>query len=403
MPAYADRIASIPRSFIREILKVTAQPDVISFAGGLPNPAFFPVEEIRAATDRVLREEGSRVLQYSTTEGYQPLREWIAARYAKTSALAVSPDEIVITTGSQQGLDLASKVFLNAGDGVIVERPGYIGAIQCFGVFQPRFIEVALAHDGPEIDQLEHALRDDDAKLFYAVPTFQNPSGATWSEHKRRAAAKLMDNADVVFVEDNPYGELRFEGAHPPAIYGLTGARRILLGSFSKTAAPGFRIGWMVTDPQIRHHLVTCKQAADLHASTFDQAVIYRWLADFDFDAHVARIIDAYRKQRDLMVELLRAHFPPEARFASPEGGMFLWVELPPGCDALDLFHLAIKEKVAFVPGRPFFALGGGANTLRLNFSNSDQARLETGMARLGKCLKDYLAQKSGRDSAVAM
>lgn len=396
---YAKRMAVVPRSFIREILKVTQDPSIISFAGGLPNPRFFPAEAIKEAAIKVMEESGASALQYATTEGHPPLREWIAARY-RSRGMPVDPHEVIVTTGSQQGLDMIGKVFLDPGDAVIMERPGYLGAIQAFSMFEPRFVSVPLEDDGVDVAALSAATETDRAKIFYAVPTFQNPSGATYSLEKRRAAAAALRPTDILFVEDDPYGELRFHGTDLPMVSSFIGGRRIMLGTFSKIAAPGFRIGWIVADKEAGHKLVTAKQASDLHTSILAQAILHRFLADNDLDEHIQAIRTAYGRQRDLMVSLARELFPPEVRCTEPEGGMFLWVTLPSGCSAMDLFHVAVREKVAFVPGRPFYVGSDddGDNTLRLNFSNSDEARIEEGMRRLAACLREYLAGKEVAD-----
>lgn len=388
----ASRLAAVRPSFIREILKVTEDPSVISFAGGLPNPDLFPLEALAEATAKVLKDEGTQALQYSTTEGYLPLREWIAARYAGRG-VEVSPDQILITTGSQQGLDLIGKCFVDGGEPVLLERPGYLGAIQAFALMEPRFCTVPLAKDGPELEPLRQVLAKDEPTVFYAVPNFQNPSGVCWSGEKRAAAAEMLERSKTLFVEDDPYGELRFAGvSHPPVSSGQEPNRRIMLGSFSKVASPGLRVGWLVAGPQLRRHLVTAKQAADLHTSTLNQRILARYLADNDLDAHIATIREAYGRHAAVMIRTMEEHFPDEVDFTKPEGGMFLWVTLPEGCSAMALFEKAIEAKVAFVPGAPFYVDGSGDNTLRVNFSNANETMIEEGIRRLADCLKSYLA-----------
>ncbi|MBG0775313.1 MAG: PLP-dependent aminotransferase family protein [Desulfovibrionaceae bacterium] len=390
---FAHRTDSVHRSFIREILKVTARPEIISFAGGLPNPALFPVEAMRQAAGRILGEDGADVLQYSTTEGHAPLREYIAARYKKRFGMIVSPDDILITTGSQQGLDLLGKVFLDRGTPMVVERPGYLGAIQAFSVFEPRFMAVELEKDGPNLDELERAL-DQGARLFYAVTNFQNPSGLTYSLEKRKAVAALMEGRDAVLVEDDPYGELRFAGEFHPPIRALGGDNCILLGTFSKVTVPGFRLGWIVAPKEILSKAVVMKQGADLHTSTLAQRLLYEYLETNDLDAHVERIRQRYGAQCRVMTAACERHFPEGVSFTRPEGGMFLWAALPEGYSAMDLLDKAIARNVAFVPGRPFYVEPGmGENTLRLNFSNSDEARIEEGIGRLGQAMKELLGR----------
>ncbi|QJB58089.1 PLP-dependent aminotransferase family protein [Pseudodesulfovibrio sp. zrk46] len=387
---FARRMSTVHRSFIREILKVTADPEIISFAGGLPNPELFPVASMDEASRQVFAEIGASALQYSTTEGDAGLRKIISERYAKRG-LEVDPDSILVTTGSQQILDIVAKVFLDKGDKVVIERPGYLGAIQAFSIFEPEFVTISLENDGPNLEELEAAFKDG-AKCFYAVPNFQNPSGVSYSLEKRQAVAELLDKYDVLFIEDDPYGELRFMGEDMPSVYSFCKKPSILCGSFSKIAAPGFRIGWVVTEEKtIYDKLVVAKQASDLHTSTVAQAIMRRYMETNDIEAHVQLIKDRYGRQRACMVEMIGKYFPEGVTITEPEGGMFLWATLPEGVSAMDLFDVAIKEKVAFVPGRPFYVDGSGENTLRLNFSNSDEKRIEEGIKRLGNSIRSFL------------
>lgn len=386
MPQFAERVAKAQRSFIREILKVTADPSVISFAGGLPNPASFPVAEIAAAAAKVLYESGPSALQYSTTEGYKPLREWIANRYQTRMGMDVDPSDILITTGSQQALDLVAKVVVNAGDTVVMEKPGYLGAIQAFTIFRPSWRSVPLQDDGPDLAALEQAL--DGAKLFYAVTSFQNPSGLSYSEEKRAAVADLLRHRKVFFLEDDPYGELRFKGRALPPVYKQRPENSMLLGTFSKVAAPGFRLGWIVAKGGIMERLVIAKQAADLHTGSLDQMIVHQFLTDNDFEAHVARIRELYGNQCRVMQEAIARHFPKDVHVTSPEGGMFLWATLPEGASSTELLRLAVARKVAFVPGAAFFVDGTGENTLRLNYSNADAATIDEGIRRLAQCME---------------
>jgi len=381
-------MGTVHRSFIREILKVTADSEIISFAGGLPNPELFPVAAMDTASREVFAEIGSSALQYSTTEGDAGLRAIISERYAKRG-LEVEPDSILITTGSQQILDLCAKVFLDKGDKVVIEKPGYLGAIQAFSLFEPEFVTVSLEDDGPNLVELEDAFKDG-AKCFYAVPNFQNPSGVSYSLEKRKAVAALLDKYGVLFVEDDPYGELRFMGEDLPSVFGFCKTPGILCGSFSKIAAPGFRIGWVVAEKTVYDKLVIAKQASDLHTSTVAQAIMRRYLETNDIESHVALIRERYGHQREVMVEMIKKYFPSEVSITQPEGGMFLWATMPEGFSSMDLFDVAIKEKVAFVPGRPFYVDGSGENTMRLNFSNSDEDRIEKGINRLGKSIISF-------------
>ncbi len=385
MPKFAERMQGAQRSFIREILKVTADPSVISFAGGLPNPESFPVAAI-AAAQAVLAESGAAALQYSTTEGYLPLRQWIAARYKTKKGMDVDPGDILITTGSQQALDLAAKVLINAGDPVVIEKPGYLGAIQAFSLFRPAWRSVPLLDDGPDLDALDAALAG--AQLFYAVTSFQNPSGLSYSEDKRAAVAALLRRHDCFFLEDDPYGELRFAGRDLPPVYAQRPENSLLLGTFSKIAAPGFRLGWIVAQGEIMERLVIAKQAADLHTGSLDQMLVERFLRDNDFEAHVERIRTLYGGQCRAMQASIARHFPKDVHVTAPEGGMFLWATLPDGLSSLKLLKLAVEQKVAFVPGAAFHVDGSGDKTLRLNYSNADEATIEEGIRRLARCME---------------
>ena len=386
MAKFARRMESVQKSFIREILKVTASPEIISFAGGLPNPATFPTLAIGRATEAVLSGEGKAALQYSTTEGYPPLREYIARRYA-AKGVRVNPENILITSGSQQGLDLVAKVLLDEGDRVVIESPGYLGAIQALSMFQPRLVPIAMEQDGIDTEQLAEALDSVNPKLFYSVTNFQNPSGITYSAEKRRRVAELMRRRDTVLVEDDPYGELRFMGDDMPHMGALMDGNMVMLGSFSKIFSPGMRLGWVCAPGDIMERLITAKQACDLHTNSFSQRVLLRYLRDNDIDAHIAGIRSLYRAQRGVMVDAIERHFPAGTEFTKPEGGMFLWVTLPGGLTALELFDRAIQRGVAFVPGDPFYVNRSNVPTMRLNYTNSDEADIERGIARLGEAI----------------
>ncbi|MGZ7118320.1 MAG: aminotransferase-like domain-containing protein [Methanobacterium sp.] len=382
---FADRMKNVHKSFIREILKVTEEPDVISFAGGLPNPKSFPVKEINGAVTKVLSRNGDEVLQYSTTEGYLPLRKYIAERYLK-KGLKVDPDEILITNGSQQGIDLISKVFLNKGDEVLVENPTYLAAIQSFGLFEPQFKSVTLLEDGVDVNALRRMIDKNKIKLFYSVTNFQNPTGITYSGQKRKEIAKILKDELTIFVEDDPYGEIRFLGEELSPVKAYLD-NSVLLGSFSKIVSPGMRLGWIVASSEIMEKIIIAKQASDLHSNYFTQRVVYQYLTHNNVDEHIEKIKKMYRNQRNLMVSMIEEYFPENVKYTKPEGGMFLWVTLPEELSSMDLFELAIKENVAFVPGKAFFTDGSGDNTLRLNFSNSDEEKIKEGIKRLGKAI----------------
>jgi len=388
---FADRVKNVPRSFVREILKVTENPEIISFAGGLPNPKTFPVEEIAIATDKVLREEGSQALQYSTTEGYGKLREYIANRYS-SNGLKINKDDILITNGSQQCIDLTAKIFVNKGDNILLEKPTYLAAIQSFSLYEPQFHSIPLMKDGVDTGKLKDILNSEQIKLFYSVTSFQNPSGISYSKEKRKEVAEIINDTETIFVEDNPYGELRFLGEDLPPIKSYLD-NSILFGSFSKIVSPGMRLGWIVANEEIMEKLIIAKQASDLHSNYFTQRVVYQYLVDNYIEDHIIRIRKLYKRQRDKMVEVIKDTFPPDVKYTQPEGGMFLWVTLPEGISSLELFDMALKEKVAFVPGPAFYINGEGENSLRLNFSNSDEEKIEEGIKRLSIAIKKILSQ----------
>jgi 2-aminoadipate transaminase len=389
---FADRISDVPRSFIREILKVAVDPSVISFAGGLPNRELFPVEEIKQASIRVLEEYGREALQYSRTEGNQELRKYLSRRYLDKHNLQIPVENILITNGSQQGLDLMGKIFLNKRDDVVIEEPGYLGAIQAFSVYRATFNPVPVSEEGMDIGRLRAVMSTKAPKLIYTVPNFQNPAGISYSEANRRAVAALVQDSPTLLIEDDPYGDLRFAGAEKSSFKCLIPENTIILGSFSKTVAPSFRLGWIVAPDNIMDKLVIAKQAADLHTNNFAQCVIYRYIKDNDFEEHIRKIITVYRHQRNAMMESIRQYFPPEIKYTKPEGGMFLWVTLPPQTSSMKLFERAIRDKVAFVPGHPFYINKKETNTLRLNFSCVDEETIRIGIKRLAQAMQEQLA-----------
>jgi len=388
---YARRMSTIPRSFIREILKVTQDPRVISFAGGLPNPRFFPVGQIAASASKVLASVGASALQYSTTEGYRPLRQYIADRYRAKKGLDISADDILITNGSQQGLDLVGKAFIDKGDCVAIERPAYLGAIQALSTYEPQFRAVALLEDGVDVDGLRSVLAENRTRLFHTVVNFQNPSGISYSRTRREELAELLGQFDTLVVEDDPYGELRFEGTAAPSMRTWLEGKTVMLGSFSKVVAPGLRLGWICAKHEIMERISVAKQASDLHSNTLCQMILHDYLANNDLDCHIREIIAVYKRQRDAMVAAIEEYFPREVHSTKAAGGMFLWVTLPERLSASELFEHAISRKVAFVPGRPFFIDGSGDHNLRLNFSNADENMIAEGIRRLGQIMKILL------------
>ncbi|MDH5361506.1 MAG: PLP-dependent aminotransferase family protein [Gammaproteobacteria bacterium] len=390
---FSDRISDVPPSFIREILKVTQDPTIISFAGGLPSKELFPLEALKAATQKVFETGGTEVLQYSTTEGYLPLREYIARRYEEKMGLKVDPKNILITNGSQQGLDLLGKTLLNDGDDVILEAPGYLGAIQALSIYRPSFHPVEMDDAGMLIAPLTETLAQfGQTKLMYTVPNFQNPSGVSYSNERRRQVVEAVRNSRTLLIEDDPYGDIRFEGERSASFASMLPERTILLGSFSKTVVPSFRLGWIVAPDALLEKLIVAKQASDLHTNYFSQRVLYQYLCDNDLDEHIDRIIDVYGRQRQAMLEAIDREFPAGIHHTRPDGGMFLWATLPEGFIANDLLQLAIKDKVVFVPGDPFYVDGKAHNSLRLSFTTVDEATINTGIQRLGRAMRELLA-----------
>jgi 2-aminoadipate transaminase len=396
---YAQRTQRMKSSAIRELLKFTQEPDIISFGGGLPAPDVFPVEEVSEACVRVLRDNGATALQYGTTEGYLPLREMIA-RHTARFGINVSVDNIMITSGSQQALDLLGKIFINHGDRVLVESPTYLGALQAWNTYGAEYVAVPFDNDGMVTDELEKSLRYG-PKFIYVLPNFQNPTGVTTSLERRKHLVELADRYGVPIIEDDPYGQLRFEGEHLPAVEVLDSQTRgnatcysgnvIYLSTFSKILAPGFRLAWVIAPPEVIAKLVQAKQGADLHTATFNQMVAYEVGHGGFFDKHIRNVCRVYRERRDVMLDALVEHMPSGVRWTTPKGGLFLWAELPNQLKSAEVLKKAVERKVAFVPGSPFFPNGGGENTLRLNFSNATPEKINEGIARLGIVIKEQL------------
>jgi 2-aminoadipate transaminase len=397
---YAQRTQRMSSSAIREILKMTQIPGIISFAGGLPAPEVFPVDEIQAASDVVLSEVGAQALQYYPTEGYTPLREMIV-RHSSRYGLNISIENVLITSGSQQALDLLGKVFINRGDRILVESPTYLGALQAWNAYGPEYVAVPFDDDGMRVDTLEEALRMG-PKFIYVLPNFQNPTGVTLSLERRGALIELADRYGVPLIEDDPYGQLRYEGKHIPPVVVLDGQYRncvgqtyhgnvIYLSTFSKTLAPGLRLAWVTAPVEVIQKLVQAKQGADLHTSTFNQMVAYETAKGGFLDKHIKTIRAVYGERRLVMLDALETFFPSSVKWTRPEGGMFLWVTLPGGMDAAKLLPKAVEKMVAFVPGGPFHANGGGENTMRLNFSNAQPEMIREGISRLGQVLHEEL------------
>ncbi len=396
---FAKRTAQMKRSTVREILKLTAQPDVISFAGGLPAPELFPVERIQQASDTVLSERGREVLQYSTSEGMPELRGWIAERIS-TDTLKVSPENILIVSGSQQAQDLVGKILLDEGDSVIVENPTYVGMLTAWKPYNLDFTAVPTDADGMQIDELETILNQRPHKAAYSIPNFQNPQGVTLSYERRLKLAEILVRHHLPFYEDDPYGELRYSGEAIPSVQQVEAAYRqtstiddccvMYAGTFSKILTPGLRVGWIAAAFPVIDKLVQAKQAADLHTSTLNQFIVYEAVRDTHFlENHITMLRDVYRQRRDLMLSLMDEHFPQEVQWTRPDGGLFLMVTMPDGLEATELLKQAVEQKVAFVPAEGFYIGDMGKNTFRLNFSNARPEMIEAGIKRLGKLLKD--------------
>lgn len=385
----SDRIKATPPSFIRSILKTAADPDIISFAGGLPNPVSFPQEELLVSMKRIVKMYGDKLYQYSTTAGLPELRQYIADRYNKKFGLDLTMDHILITTGSQQALDLISKTFLNKGDGVILEKPSYLGAIQAFSQYQPAFYPVELTENGLDIEQLKIALRNQ-VKLIYTIPDFQNPTGLTYSAENRNLISEALKENEIVLIEDDPYGDLRFDGERLPYIGAGKLTNSILLGTFSKTVTPGMRTGFIISkNTELLKYISVAKEASDLHTNVFSQYLILDYLENNDYETHIAEIRKLYKAQARAMIAAMDRYFPETVKYTKPHGGMFLWVTLPEGVSALSLFPKALEKKVAFVPGDPFYINMKNTNTMRLNYTNADSQAIEEGIRRLGDLLRE--------------
>jgi len=390
---FAARMQELRASDIREILKLTQLPDIISFAGGLPASELLPAQKMASLAHDLLNEDGVRALQYAPTEGLPELREVISGRLEDSFAIERSPDEVLVVSGSQQGLDLTGKVFLDEGDVVLCESPTYIGAINAFRAYRPGFVEVSTDDQGMVPSDLERLLGSvDRVKLIYVVPDFQNPSGRRWSVARRRALAELAARFGVPVIEDAPYAELCYDGDPLPPVATFDEAGLvILLGTFSKLLAPGLRLGWVTAEAPLLRRYVLAKQGADLHTSSLTQLLAARFILDHDLDAHIERLREVYRARRDVMLRTMDEVFPRDVSYTRPAGGLFLWVELPESVDARGLLEQSLAEHVAFVPGECFYPGGGHLNTLRLNFSAMPEDRIAEGIRRLGKVLSEAL------------
>ena len=380
---FSTRATAIKSSVIREILKVTARPEVISFAGGLPSDASFPVAQLKKAFEKVLAETPQAALQYSTTDGYAPLREWVAVEKSK-SGTAIKPEQVIIVSGSQQALDLIGKVFINEGDKVLVEAPTYLGALQAFDLFFPKYVSLPSDDDGLDADQItaEHA---QDAKFLYALPNFQNPTGRLMTEARRQALVAKARELNLLVIEDDPYGELWYTSAPPPSLLSRMPERVIQMGSFSKILAPGLRLGYIVAPEEIARKFEQVKQATDLHTATLTQRAVYEVVKDGFLNEHIPTIRSMYHTQAQAMLSALDEHMPAGVKWNQPAGGMFLWLELPEGMDAEEMLKKALERNIAYVPGTPFYANEPVRNTLRLAFVTVPEEKIRAGVKVLGE------------------
>lgn len=393
---FAKRMEALNGSEIRELLKLIEKPEVISFAGGLPAPELFPIEEMKEISRIVLEESGTQALQYSTTEGFQPLREQIARRMNSKNKTNVTKDDILITNGSQQRLDFAGRVFLNEGDVVLCESPSYLGAINAFKSYGSKFIEIPTDKDGMIMEELEKILEvTENVKMIYVIPDFQNPTGITWTLERRKKFIEIISKYEIPVLEDNPYGELRFKGESLPSLKSMDKKGLVIfLGTFSKILCPGYRLGWTCASQNILKKFIFVKQVADLQASSISQIEVSKFIGLYNLDNHVKKINEVYARRRDLMLETMKEEFPEGVEYTYPEGGLFIWVELPKHLDSRIIMKDCLANNVAYVPGWSFFPNGGTENCFRLNYSNMSDDRIVEGIKRIGLVLRKYMAVK---------
>ena len=390
----SSRIQNIKPSFIREILKVTAQPDAISFAGGLPNKDLFPVEELAAASALVFSGHGADALQYAATEGYAPLKQWIADQYRIRENIEVSPHQIIITNGSQQAFDLIGKVLLNEGDALAIEQPGYLGAIQAFSFYRPAWQSIGLTEQGLDVEDIQKALQQS-TKLFYSVPNFQNPTGLSHPNENRKAVAEVLKGKDCYFIQDDPYGWIQFSENRYLNFATLLPEQTILLGSFSKTVVPAFRLGWVVVPTALVDPFLIAKQAIDLHTNSFCQRVIHEYVSGDRFATNLANVISSYQAQKQAMVDAISAKMPKDVQFSDPEGGMFLWLKLPHGLSARGLLDYCMARKVVFVPGDTFYIGAEDGCEIRMNYSCLSAEKIREGVQIMADGINQLLAKQA--------
>jgi 2-aminoadipate transaminase len=388
---WAGRMKSMRRSTIREILKLTKQPGMISFAGGLPAPELFPLKAFSEAMEKTLQQDGAAALQYDVTEGYGPLKEFLCGWLSK-QGVACNPENMMFTSGSQQALDLIGRVFFDPGDRILVENPTYLGAIQAFNAYEVEYLSAPMDEHGMIPDVASRLAKKRRPKIGYFVPTFQNPSGITMTLERRLALLKLAREQHFPIVEDDPYSYLRFRGERVPSLHQLAKGKNVIyVSTFSKLLSPGIRLGFVVAEPDIITSLVLAKQAADLQPNSLIQRAVYHYCEAGHLDLHIPTITEAYRVRANQMMTAIREFFPPGIRCVEPEGGMFIWCTLPAKISAMRLFKEAVKHNVAYVAGTVFHPHGDGRNTLRLNFTNSTAEQIRTGIQRLGDVFREAL------------
>lgn len=390
MVKFANRMSLLTGSEIRELLKLTSQPDIISFAGGMPAPELFPIEGVKNAAIQTLDERGRAALQYSSTEGDPALRKHIVDRMGRKNGIKTDIDHVLVTSGSQQGLDFSARVFINPGDVIVLESPSYVGAVNAFKACEPKFVDIPTDGDGMIMEELEKVLSTtDNVKMIYVIPDFQNPSGRTWTLERRKKFMEIINKYEVPVIEDNPYGELRFEGESLPSLKSMdTKGLVIFLGTFSKILAPGYRLGWVCAETEILGKYNFMKQASDLQASSIGQMETAKFLDLYNLDEHVEKIKAVYVKRRDCMLKAMEDYFPEGVTWTHPEGGLFTWVTLPDYMDAKVLQMQCLEKKVAYVPGGGFFPNGGHDNTFRMNYSCMPEEKIVEGVKRIGEVIK---------------
>ncbi|MCT3398458.1 aminotransferase-like domain-containing protein [Lentilactobacillus hilgardii] len=391
---FSDRVPESDEDPVGNILKVAGSPDVISFAGGLPAPELFPVAQLKKVTDEVYDESGRQALQYSTAIGYPELREQIVKRMDH-QGVKTTIDNIMISTGSQQSIDLTAKMFVNPGDTVIVEKPTYLCALDVFRSYGAHIVGIDMDENGMKIDQLEKAVAENpNTKFIYTIPNFQNPTGRTMSADRRERMIEIADNYDIMIVEDDPYGAIRFAGDDIEPIKFYDDHERVIyLSTFSKILAPGLRLGWIVAEKSLIKKFTLMKQSADVHSDNLTQHIVAKFMSEYDIDEHIDKIKQVYRKRERVMMNAIEAFFPKNVHYSHPEGGLFIWVEVPGDVDTKALFDTCIKHNVAFVPGEPFYPDAVTPGTFRLNYSNMSEDHIKTGIKRLGDAIKETISE----------